>query len=231
MTLSDVSIRRPVFTTMMAVFVLVLGVVGLRRLGTDLFPNVSFPFVTITAVYPGAGPQEIESQVVKPIEDSIAGISGLETMQSFSRDNFGIVFIQFSLSSNLDRVTQDVRDKVAAMQDQLPKEVQIPRVAAVDVSAAPVVPYAVSATLPSQELRQLIKDRLEPQLAQVNGVAEVRVTGGDTREIRVDVDVNKAKAVGMAPGQIAERIGYDNLNLPAGRLTLGPSDLNVRTLG
>src|SRR5581483_11519922 len=218
MTLSDVSIRRPVFTTMMAVFLVVLGIVGIRRLGTDLFPHASFPFVTITGIYPGAGPSEVESQVVKPIEDAIAGISGLETIQSFSRDNFGLVFIQFSLSSNLDRVTQDVRDKVAAIQDQLPKEVQAPRVAAIDIAAAPVVTYAVSAAMPSQDLRQLIKDRLEPQLAQIGGVAEIRVSGGDTREIRIDVDVDKAKAIGMAPGQIAEKVGYDNLNLPAGRL-------------
>ncbi len=231
MTLSDVSIRRPVFTTMMAVFLVTIGIVGLRGLGTDLFPNVSFPFVTITAVYPGAGPGEIESQIVKPIEDVVAGISGLETMQSFSRDNFGVVFVQFSLASNLDRVTQDVRDKVSAIQDLLPKDAHAPRVAAVDVQASPVVTYAVSADMPSQDLRELIKDRLEPQLAQVDGVAEVRVSGGDTREVRVDVDVNKAKSVGVAPGQVAERLGMENLNLPAGHLDLGTQDLNVRTLG
>jgi hydrophobic/amphiphilic exporter-1 (mainly G- bacteria), HAE1 family len=230
-TLSDISIRRPVFTTMMSVFLVVLGLVGVRRLGTDLFPDVSFPFVTITAVYPGAGPSEIESQVVKPIEDAITGISGIEAVQSFSRDNFGLIFAQFSLSSSLDKATQDVRDKVAAITNQLPKDAEAPRVVAVDVQASPVVTYAVSAAMPSQELRQLIKDRLEPQLAQVNGVAEVRVTGGDVREIRVDVDLNKAKSAGIAPAQVAERLGMENLNLPAGRLDLGPSELNVRTLG
>lgn len=231
MTLSDVSIRRPVFTTMMSLFLVVLGVVGVKRLGTDLFPDVSFPFVTITCVYPGAGPSEIETQVVKPVEDAISGISGIETVQSFSRDNFGLVFAQFSLSSSLDRSTQEVRDKVGAITNLLPKDAQAPRVVAVDVQAAPVVTYAVSANMPSQELRQLIRDKLEPMLAQVPGVAEVRVTGGDTREIRVDIDLNKAKSAGIAPGQIAERLGMENLNLPAGRLDLGPNELNVRTLG
>ncbi|MBK7863497.1 MAG: efflux RND transporter permease subunit [Archangiaceae bacterium] len=231
MNLSDVSIRRPVFTTMMSVFLVVLGIVGVRRLGTDLFPDVSFPFVTITCVYPGAGPSEIETQVIKPIEDSISGINGIETVQSFSRDNFGLVFAQFSLSASLDRSTQDVRDKVGAITNLLPKDAQAPRVLAIDIQASPVVTYAVSANMPSQELRQLIKDRLEPQLAQVNGVAEVRVTGGDEREIRVDIDLNKAKASGIAPGQIAERLGMENLNLPVGRLDLGPTELNVRTLG
>jgi hydrophobe/amphiphile efflux-1 (HAE1) family protein len=231
MNLSDISIRRPVFTTMMSLFLVVLGIVGVRRLGTDLFPDVSFPFVTITCVYPGAGPSEIETQVVKPIEDAIAGINGIETVQSFSRDNFGLIFAQFSLSASLDRSVQDVRDKVAAISNLLPKDAQPPRVLAVDVQASPVVTYAVSAGLPSQELRQLIKDKLEPQLAQVSGVAEVRVTGGDLREIRVDIDLNKAKASGIAPGQVAERLGMENLNLPAGRLDLGPTELNVRTLG
>src|SRR6185295_34397 len=156
---------------------------------------------------------------------------GIETVQSFSRDNFGLIFAQFSLASSLDRSTQDVRDKVAAITNLLPKDAQAPKVLAVDVQASPVVTYAVSANMPSQELRQLIKDQLEPQLAQVNGVAEIRVTGGDLREIRVDVDLNKAKASGIAPGQIAERLGMENLNLPAGRLDLGPTELNVRTLG
>ena len=199
MSISDVSIKRPVFTTMLAVFILVLGLIGLQRLGTDLFPNVSFPFVTITTVYRGAGPAEIESQVVKPIEDALAGISGVETIQSFSRDNFGLVFVQFSLASSLDKSTQDVRDKIGAITNLLPKDADAPKVAAVDIQAQPVVTYAVSADMPSPELRQLLKDRLEPLLAQVDGVAEVRVTGGDGHDERQGIRVRSTPS-GAASG-------------------------------
>lgn len=231
MTLSDLSIKRPVFTTMMSVLLVVLGLIGLTRLGTDLFPDVSFPFVAVTTVYRGAGPGEIETQVVKPIEDACAGISGVDSIMSFSRENVGVVFVQFKLSMPLDRAIDDVRDKVSSVQGQLPRDADLPRVSRIDLGASPVLTYAVNADLPSQDLRQLIKDRLEPTLAQLEGVASVRTIGGDTREIRVDVDLAKAKAAGVAPGQIAERIGLENVDVPAGRLDLGPAELTVRALG
>jgi hydrophobe/amphiphile efflux-1 (HAE1) family protein len=231
MSLSDVSIKRPVFTTMLSVLLVVLGAIGLSRLGTDLFPDVSFPFVMITTVYRGAGPAEVESQVVKPIEDAVAGISGVDSVQSFSRENVGVVFAQFKLTMPLDRAVQEVRDKVSGVQNLLPRDADLPKVSRIDLGASPVLTYAVSADLSSSQLRQLIKDKLEPALAQLEGVAQVRAVGGDTREIRVDVDLDKAKAAGIAPAQVAERIGMDNLDVPAGRFSLGPTELSVRSLG
>src|SRR5947209_10293755 len=231
MSLSDVAIKRPVFTSMMSVCLLVLGVMGLKRLGTDLFPDVSFPVVTVTTVYRGAGPGEIETQVVKPIDDAVAGISGIDKIHSFSRENAGVVFVQSKLSESLDRAVQEVRDKVALATGKLPKDADAPVISRVDIGAAPILTYAASAKLPSQRLRKLIEDRLQPALQQLEGVAEVRVTGGDVREIQVDVDLDKGKAAGTSPFEIAQRIGAENLNLPAGRLSLGPTELTVRTLG
>jgi hydrophobic/amphiphilic exporter-1 (mainly G- bacteria), HAE1 family len=231
MTLSDVSIRRPVFTTMMSLCLIVLGLIGLSRLGTDLFPDVSFPFVMVTTVYKGAGPQEVETQVVKPIEDAVAGISGVDTVQSFSRENVGLVFAQFKLSMPLDRAVQETRDKVAGVQSRLPKDADAPRVERVDLGATPILTFAVSAELPTSELRRLIQDKLEPSLKQVDGVAQVRLVGGDKREIRVSVDLNKAKSAGIAPMQVAERIAMENVDVPAGRFDLGASELSVRALG
>jgi hydrophobe/amphiphile efflux-1 (HAE1) family protein len=230
MTLSDLSIKRPVFTTMMSLLLVVLGLLGVTRLGTDLFPDVSFPFVLITTVYRGAGPTEVESQVTKPIEDAVAGIAGADVIQSFSRENVSVVFVQFKLSVPIDRAVQEVRDKVAGVRG-LPRDVEPPRVARVDIGALPVLTFAVNADLESSRLRQLIKDKLEPPLAQVQGVAQVRVVGGDVREIRVDVDLDRAKAAGVAPAQVAERIGMENVDVPAGRFELGPTELSVRSQG
>jgi len=231
MSLSDVAIKRPVFTSMMSVCLLVLGLMGLKRLGTDLFPDVSFPVVTVTTVYRGAGPGEIENQVVKPIEDAVAGISGIDKIHSFSRENAGVVLVQFKLSENLDRAVQEVRDKVASVTSKLPKDADAPLISRVDVGAAPILTYAMSSSLDSQKTRKMIEDRLQPALQQLDGVAEVRVTGGDVREIQVDIDLDKARAAGTSPYEIAQRIGAENLNLPAGRLSLGPTELTVRTLG
>lgn len=230
MTLSDLSIKRPVFTTMMSLLLIVLGLLGVTRLGTDLFPDVSFPFVAITTVYRGAGPSEIEAQVNKPLEDAVAGIQGVDTIQSFARENVGLVFVQFKLSVPLDRAVQEVRDKVAGVSN-LPSDVTAPKVSRIDIGAAPIVTYAVNADMESSELRQLIKDKVEPALAQIEGVAQVRTIGGDQREIRIDVDLDKAKSAGVAPAQVAERVGMENVDVPAGRFDLGPTELSVRSLG
>ena len=231
MSLSEVAIRRPVFTSMIGVLLIVLGVLGFRRLGTDLFPDATFPVVTVTTVYRGAGPGEIETQVIKPIEDSVAGISGIDHLHSFSRENAGVVVVVFKLTESLDRAAQEVRDKVSLAVAKLPKEADAPVVNRVDIGAAPILTYAASGDLSSQKLRKLIEDQLQPALQQLDGVAEVRVTGGDVREVRVDLDLDKTQAAGLSPGLVAQRLGNENLNLPAGRLSLGPSELTVRTLG
>jgi HAE1 family hydrophobic/amphiphilic exporter-1 len=231
MLLSDVSIRRPVFTAMLSLCLIVLGAMGLGRLGTDLYPDVSFPVVVVNTVYKGAGPGEIETQVVKPIEDAVAGISGVDKIHSFSRENLGTVVVQFKLTAPLDRAVQDVRDKVAGVANKLPQDADAPVIGRVDLAATPILTYAVSANLPSQELRRLIDDRLKPAIAQLEGAAEVRVTGGDTREIQIDIDLDKARAAGVSPLTIAQRVGAENLDLPAGRLQLGSSELTVRSLG
>lgn len=216
---------------MMSVLLLVLGALGLGRLGTDLFPDVSFPVVVTTVVYRGAGPAEIENQVVKPLEDAIAGISGVDFIHSWSRESVGLIVTQFSLSASLDRSVQEVRDKVSFVQSRLPREADVPQVSRLDIGATPVMSYAISGDMSSTALRKLIKDRVEPALAQIEGVAEVRIQGGDIREIRVDVDLDRSKSAGIAPIQVAERIGMDNLNIPGGTLQLGPTELSVRSLG
>lgn len=231
MLLSDVSIKRPVFTLMMSMCLMVLGGMGISRLGTDLFPDVALPVAVVSTVYRGAGPAEIETQVVQPIEDAVAGISGVDKIHSWSRENVGLVVIQFKLSVNLDRAVQEVRDKVAALSNVLPADADLPTVSRLDISATPVLTYAASADLSTREIRRLIEDRIKPALAQLEGVADVRVTGGDVREIQVEISLDKAKAAGLAPAQIAQQIGMENLDIPAGRLDLGPSEMTVRSLG
>src|ERR1700687_6218736 len=138
MSLSDVAIKRPVFTSMMALCLIVLGIMGVNRLGTDLFPDVTFPVVMVTTVYKGAGPGEIETQVTKPLEDSIAGISGIDKMHSYSRENASVIAVQFKLSESLDRAVQEVRDKVASAQYRLPTNAVSPRWSGVASGAAPI---------------------------------------------------------------------------------------------
>jgi hydrophobe/amphiphile efflux-1 (HAE1) family protein len=231
MTLSDVAIKRPVFTTMLSLCLIVLGVLGMKRLGTDLYPDVTFPVVRVITTYKGAGPAEVETQIVKPLEDAVAGISGIDKIHSFSRENVGMIFVQFKLTESLDRAVQQVRDKVSGASGKLPHDADAPIVDRVDISAVPIMTYAVSAKLGPQALRKLIEDRLQPTLQQLEGVAEVRLSGGDVREVHVDVDLDKAKAAGVSPIGLAQQIGMDDLDVPAGHLTLGPTELGVRSIG
>jgi hydrophobic/amphiphilic exporter-1 (mainly G- bacteria), HAE1 family len=231
MSLSEVAIRRPVFTGMMALCLMVLGLMGLGRLGTDLYPDVALPVVVVTGVYKGAGPGEVETQVVKPIEDAVAGISGIDKIHSFSRENAGEVVVSFKLSENLDRATQEVREKVSGVVSQLPKGADTPTVSRVDLSAQPILTYAVSGELSSQALRKLVEDRVQPALQQLEGVAQVNVTGGDRREIAVELDLDRARAAGISPLEVSQRIAQENVNVPAGHLQLGPTEMAVRSLG
>ena len=120
MTLSDVAIRRPVFTAMLSVALVVLGLLGYQRLGTDLYPDVSFPFVTISTVYPGAAPGDVEESVTRPVEDAVSSISGVERVFSSSREDVSLVFVQFKLSVPLAEAVQYVRDRFGVALGQLP---------------------------------------------------------------------------------------------------------------
>src|SRR4030065_452486 len=142
MWISDVSIRRPVFATMVIVSFMVLGVVSMTRLGIDLFPEVNFPFVNINVVYPGASPEEVETLVTRPIEDAVAGINGVKRVISTSTEGLSMVGIELRLEIDPQAATAEVREKVAAIRARLPEEINEPMIQRFDVAALPVMVYA-----------------------------------------------------------------------------------------
>jgi HAE1 family hydrophobic/amphiphilic exporter-1 len=231
MTLSDVAIRRPVFTSMLAVCLLVLGFLGYKRLGTDLYPDVSIPFCMVTTVYPGAGPQDIETQVSRPIEDAAAGIPGIDRVFSESRENVSVVFVQFKLSVPLAEAVQQVRDKVGIAQALLPHEARPPVIAQFDISAQPILVFSASSTADPLALHDLLDDKIRPRLEQLEGVAAARVLGGSVREVAVDLFPDRLTALNLTPDAVLQRIRAEHLDLPAGRYTSGPGEVGVRVAG
>jgi HAE1 family hydrophobic/amphiphilic exporter-1 len=231
MTLSDVAIRRPVFTAMMSLTLLVLGVLGYRRLGTDLYPDVSFPFVTITTVYPGAAPEDIEESVTRPIEDAVSAIAGVNRVFSWSREDVSVVFIEFKLSVPLDSAVQSARDKVGVAQGQLPLGTQAPIIAQYDISAQPVLVFSAATGADPVALRELLDDRVRPPLEQIEGVAAVRIVGGGQPEISVELFPDRLMALGLTPDAVFQRIRAEHLDLPGGRYTAGASEVGIRVLG
>lgn len=231
MNLSAVAIKRPVFTVMVMAALLVLGFMGLRRLGTDLFPDVSFPVVAVNIAYPGASPNEVETLVTKEVEDAVVSLNGIDRVRSFSRESLSQVIVIFQLGVDISDAATQVRERVAQVRAKLPADVKEPSISRFDVSAAPILTYTLRGKRPLPELRKLADDVVKPALEQVDGVAAVEVKGGATREIGVALDRAKLDALGVDAGVVAQRLAAANLTVPAGRYDEGSHEVSVRTLG
>jgi HAE1 family hydrophobic/amphiphilic exporter-1 len=232
MNLSAIAINRPVFTVMVTVALMVLGVMGLSRLGTDLFPDVSFPVVVVNVPYPGASPREVEQLVSKPVEDAVVSLNGIDRLKTTSREGLSTTVIIFKLGVDLQDAATQVRERVAQTRAKLPTEVKEPSVARFDVGAAPVLTYTLSGagrSLP--EIGQFARDVIKPALEQVDGVASVEVKGGAQREVHVDLDRAKIDALHLSALGILSAIKSQNLNVPAGHYDEGIREISVRTVG
>ncbi len=230
MNLSAVSIRRPVFTAMLGVAIIVLGLMGFDRLGSDLFPDVTFPVVTVTVPYPGASPDEVESLVSKPLEDAVISLNGIDRVRSFSREGASQLVVIFKLGVELSEAAAEVRERVSQVRYRLPDESREPIVQRFDFGASPVLTYTLRGSGSLSELRAYADDVLRPILEQVSGVAAVDVRGGARREVRVELDRARLDSLGLTPGAVVAQLRAENLNVPAGHFAEGEREISVRTL-
>jgi HAE1 family hydrophobic/amphiphilic exporter-1 len=212
--------------------ILVLGWRSRGEMPAELNPNVNIPYVSINTTYPGAGPQEIETLVTKPIEDAVASVNGIKNITSQSQDGVSIISIEFYLGVNPDVATADVRQKVEAARGNLPKDANEPVISKFDVNASAVLTYGLfSNTLNSRELRDLADNVIQYRIAQVAGVGEVDISGGDVREIQVECDKDRLSAYGLSIQDIVNAVQANNLNMSAGHITQGSLDFSIRTIG
>ncbi|MGC4116530.1 MAG: efflux RND transporter permease subunit [Myxococcales bacterium] len=232
MTLSDVAIRRPVFTAMMSVTLIVLGFLGYRRLGTDLYPDVTIPAITVTVVYPGASPQDSEESVTRHVEDAVAGISGVDRVISWSRENVSVTLVRFKLSVPIAEAVQNVRDKIGVAQAKLPRGSEAPIIAQFDISAQPVIVFsAVAEGASGVALRAKLDEEVRPRLEQIEGVAAVRVVGGAEAEYSVELFPDRLLAAQLTPDAVFQKLKAEHLDLPGGHYASGPSEVGVRVQG
>ena len=231
MWISDISIRRPVFATMVIMSFMVLGVVSLTRLGIDLFPDVNFPFVNISVVYPGASPEEVETLVTRPIEDAVAGINGVKRVISTSTESLSRVGLELRLEVDPQAAAAEVREKVAAIRYRLPEQIEDPTIVRFDVAALPIMTFAVGSAQRSDITRRQVEDDLKPLLEQIDGVAAVEVNGGEVREIQVELDPGRLEALGLPVAAVAEKLAAENLDLPGGQMRRAGQTISLRTKG
>jgi len=229
MKIADISIRRPIFAAMVIAAIVVVGVVSFLRLPVDMFPKIDFPVVTVTVVYPGADPETLESKVVDPIEEAVNSLSGIKMLRSVAVESVAQVFIQFDLDVDLATATQDVRDRVASVQRQLPEGAEPPVVEKIDVGAAPIMRIAVSGPAGEAALSRFAEDVLKPGLEGVGGVGQLELLGSREREMHVWVDPERLRAYGTTVLEVVQALGAQNLDVPGGRLTRGGQELSLRT--
>ncbi|MGQ9677155.1 MAG: efflux RND transporter permease subunit [Chloroflexota bacterium] len=232
--LADLSIRQPVFITMVVLALAVIGIISYGRMGLGLLPDVSFPVAAVRTVYPGANPEEVERSVTKVIEDAVISINGVDSVTSTSMDSVSLVLVQFNMDKNDREAVDDVRMRVNTIRNALPDDVQEPVVLHYDPSATPILSFSVAdvgGKRSPEELRSLVDDVIKPRLEQVAGVAAVNVVGGVVREVHVDLDATKLQSQGIAPLQITQAIRAESLDVPAGRVPDGSREDLVRVTG
>ncbi len=232
MWLTLAAIRRPVWVFMLMIAAMVLGYLALQSLPVEQNPEIDFPFITIQTPYPGASPQEIETLVSKPIEDAVTTVNGIRSIQSTSLEGLSIVAIEFELGVDQDGSLNDVKSKVDEVVGTLPVDSEKPIVSKLNLANEPILFIAAeSETLSALDLRDTLDDRVRDRLARVPGVAEVRVTGGQIRELRVAVDHNRLLSYGLGITDTLNALRGAAVNIPGGRITEGSSETSVRVQG
>jgi hydrophobic/amphiphilic exporter-1 (mainly G- bacteria), HAE1 family len=229
--LPRLAVRRPVFTTMLVVLFVVLGAFSYLGLRTDLMPDVEFPVVSVSTVYPGAGPEEIESQVTDRLEEAIATLANIDQVTSFSQENVSLIIVQFDLGVDLDQAALDVRDRIDGIRGQLPAALEPSVVQKFDIGAQPIVNLALSGPQGVDALYELADLELRDRLSRVDGVATVGIVGGREREVEVLVHADRLVAYGVTLAEVVDRIRAENVTVPAGRVTEPRADIPVRVIG
>jgi HAE1 family hydrophobic/amphiphilic exporter-1 len=229
--LAEICVRRPVFATVIILALVVIGAFSYLKLGVDRFPNVEFPFVTVTTILPGAAPEEVETEVTDKIEEAVNTISGIDELYSFSSENVSVLQIGFDLEKDGDVAAQEVRDKVSAILGDLPNDVESPIVQKLDPGAIPVITIAVSGPGGERGVSEYADKTLRRRLETVSGVGQVLVIGARPRQINVIIDNAKLTGQGLTAAQVVAALQSQNIQIPGGKVEQGLRDLTLRTYG
>ncbi len=231
MNISAGPIRRPIMTMMVYLIVIVLGLVSLARLAIDLMPEVTYPTISVSASYGNVGPEEMEDLVTRPIEEAVAAIQGVEEITSTSSEGSSRVRVSFTWGTDLDGAANDIRDRIDRIIDHLPDDIERPNIRKFDLSAFPVLILGIASDMNPLQLSELIDSKIKYRLERIPGVAAVDIWGGLTREIHVNLNADKLRALDLSPEVVLNALRAENQNIPAGTYKRGNLDILVRTEG
>ncbi|MBI1893388.1 MAG: efflux RND transporter permease subunit, partial [Candidatus Rokubacteria bacterium] len=231
MSIVDLCVRRPVFATMLIVSLVVLGLASYRNLGLDFFPKVDLPTVTITTRLSGAGPEEIESQITKKVEEAVNTVNGIDEVRSVTIEGQSQVFVTFILEKSIPEAANDVREKVSGIVSSFPPGTDAPIIEKFDPDAFPIMGLVVSGKRSPREITEIADKRIKRQLETVKDIGAITLVGDRKREIQVVVDPFRLQSYGLAIQQVQAALQQQNVEIPGGRLTADHRESGVRTLG
>ncbi len=232
MFLSDLSIKRPVFATVLMLALVTLGVFSYRRLAIDMMPDVEIPFLSIVTQYPGASPETVEREVSKRIEQAVNPISGVKHVFSTSREGLSVVYVEFNLEVKINDVAQDARSKISAIRNDLPAGIEEPVIQKLDIGGMAVLSVAVrSERMTPRELTTLVDRKVKRRLENLPGVGKVDLVGESLREVAVDLDPARLDALGLGVDEVVAGLAGENVNTPLGRLSRADQEMPVRVSG
>jgi len=228
MNLPRFSVKRPIFTTMVTLILVILGSVSLNRLQIDMLPDIELPTLTIRTTYEGASPEVMERLVTQQIEEIVATVPGVEEITSSSSEGQSRIRVSFVWGTDIDTAAIDVQGKIEDEINELPEDVVRPSIRKFDIASFPVVILGVSSNLDPVELTELIEVQIRYRFARIPGVAQVDVWGGFNREVRIELDPDRIKAVGLPLDQVLQAIRDANLDLPTGKIEEGRYEVMLR---
>ena len=231
MRISHFAVRRPIFTIMVVLIVILLGAISLLRLPIDLMPDISYPTLSITCTYSNASPEEVEELITRPIEQAMSAVPGVEEVSSVSSEGQSNVRVKFGWGTDLDAAANDIRDRLDRVIPRLPEDADRPTLRKFDLASFPILILGAASKLDPVQMRRIIDDQVVYRLERVPGVAAVEVWGGLDREIHVSLDPDKVNALQLSLAQIVQRITEGNVNLPGGTIHRGRLEVTIRTAG
>jgi HAE1 family hydrophobic/amphiphilic exporter-1 len=231
MKLSEFSIRRPIFTVMLTLVIIIIGLVSLTRLPVDLMPEVVYPTLNVNTSYTNTGPEEIEELITRPVEEALSAVPGVEEVFSSSSEGSSSVRVMFTWGTDLDAASDDVRERLDRIVGRLPEEVDRPILRKFDPAQSPILQFGALSNLDPVQTRRIIDEQIAYRLERVAGVASIDVFGGQEREIQVNLDPDKLKALGLPLDVISSKIRQENVDMPAGVIEKGNYEVLVRIPG
>ncbi len=231
MKLTDISVNKPVFTSVIVIIAVVIGIYSYTLLGVELLPPTDFPVVSITTLYPGASPEDIKESITKKIEETVSTIDGIKHIKSTSLEGISFVTVEFNLSKNINQAAIDISNKISRIKRALPEDADDPIIQKFDVNARPFMRIAVTGDFPLSFIRRITEDDIKKQLLQMDGMASIKVVGGEEREIQVLVDPDRMLFYKVPFMQIVSAIQHNNINIPIGHIESKEVEYSIRVKG